>query len=244
MNMRDSLNKKYLLVLALLLVIIGICYFIYNSNRELSDSQRFKNEYESINNKINESNGKKYRNLSISKDNPMVYSTAEEIIKMMNNKETFVVYFGFSTCPWCRSVIETLIDVANDYNLDKIYYVDVKDIRDVIELDDNNNLITTTKGTDAYYKLLDRFGSLLEEYKIKDSDGNNISADEKRIYAPNVANIIKGVPKELTTGISDLQNDAYMDLSDEMKEEIYEKFKCIVKCALDSELVCPLEDRC
>jgi 23S rRNA pseudouridine955/2504/2580 synthase len=43
----------------------------------------------------------------------------------IENKETFVVYFGFSDCPWCRSVVEELIHVAKDLNVEKLYYAEV-----------------------------------------------------------------------------------------------------------------------
>ena len=82
-----------------------------------SDAIRFKNDYESLNGVENEDNGKEFRSINILEDNPMVYKEAGDIIDMINNKESFVVYFGFTRCPWCRSIVSTLIEVANDYNV-------------------------------------------------------------------------------------------------------------------------------
>ena len=67
-------------------------------------------------------------------DMSFISYTAEEIAEKIEKKDSFIVYFGFAKCPWCRSVLETLIEVAKDQGLDTIYYVDVKDVRDVKEV--------------------------------------------------------------------------------------------------------------
>ena len=119
-----------------------------------SDAVKFKEEYESLNGTVSAS-GKEIRSITIDKDNPMIYKSADDIVKMIENKETFVVYFGFPACPWCRSVLPTLLDVSKDLGLDKIYYVDVLEIRDTLKVNDNKEVVVDKKGTDAYYKLLE-----------------------------------------------------------------------------------------
>ena len=209
-----------------------------------SDAIKFKEEYESLNGTTSKS-GKVVREIIIDKDNPIIYKSAYEIVEMIENKETFVVYFGFPNCPWCRSVLPTLFDVAKDLKLDKIYYVDVLEIRDTLELNDKNELVTKTKGTDAYYKLLEYLDSVLSDYSMTDKDGKKIDTHEKRIYAPNVVGIVNGDAIELTTGISSLQTDGYMDLTEEMINETYNKFKCVINCVLDSEKnSCALNKAC
>ena len=153
---------------------------------EKTDALKFKEEYEKNNGVKNEKYNVTIRTVNIPEDNPMVYATAEEIIKKIDNKETFVVYFGFSDCPWCRSVIEELIHVAQDLKVEKVYYVDVKELRDVKELDENNNVVTSKEGDEHYMKLLEKLDSVLDDYTLTDKDGNEVSAGEKRIYAPNV----------------------------------------------------------
>ena len=126
----------------LLIVVLLVSLTGCKSSTELKDADKFKEEYESQNGKKSKS-GKEYRKVSIPEDNPVVYATAEEISKKIDNKETFIVYFGFSTCPWCRSVIEELIKCANDSDVDKIYYVDIKDIRDTREINKDGEIETT-----------------------------------------------------------------------------------------------------
>lgn len=197
---------------------------------EKTDALKFKEEYEKNNGVKNEKYNVTTRTVNIPEDNPMVYATAEEIIKKIDNKETFVVYFGFSDCPWCRSVIEELIHVAQDLKVEKVYYVDVKELRDVKELDENNNVVTSKEGDEHYKKLLEKLDSVLNDYTLTDKDGNEVSAGEKRIYAPNVVGVANGKPTELETGESEKLINPYDELTAEMRTETYNKLKCVFKC--------------
>lgn len=225
----------------LLGVLVLICFVTACGNKVSSDSSKFKEEYEALNGQEIGNSGLKYREVEINEENPFVYKTASDIINMMERKESFVVYFGFSNCPWCRSVIETLISVAKDNGLEKIYYVDVKDIRDTMTIDESGNIVTSKKGSDDYYKLLTLLDSVLDDYTLTNKDGESISAGEKRIFAPNVVSVVGGEAKELETGISDLQTDAFMVLTEEMINETYNKFKCSIKCVLENKNTCSSE---
>lgn len=205
---------------------------------EKTDALKFKEEYEKNNGVKNEKYNVTTRTVNIPEDNPMVYATAEEIIKKIDNKETFVVYFGFSDCPWCRSVIEELIHVAQDLKIEKVYYVDVKELRDVKELDENNNVVTSKEGDEHYMKLLEKLDSVLDDYTLTDKDGNEVSAGEKRIYAPNVVGVANGKPTELETGESEKLINPYDELTEEMRTETYNKLKCVFKCLEDNTPTC------
>ena len=207
-------------------------------NKGNEDSQKFKDEYESINNKVNEKTGKKNRELTIPKNNPFVYKTSGDINKMIDNKESFVIYFGFNDCPWCRSVLEELISSAKDNNVETIYYVDVKDIRDVKELDENGEVKTTKEGDKDYLELVNKIGDVLEEYTLTNDNEEEISVGEKRIYAPNVVAISKGKAIQLETGISDDLKDPYGKLTDKMKKYSYNKFKCLFECLEEDSNTC------
>jgi len=227
------MKKKYIILIILLLIVLisSILYINYKNN----DQIKFKNEYESLNGKKSKSN-KKIRTITIPKDNMIVYKTEEDIVNMINNKETFIVYFGFAECPWCRSVVPTLIQVAKDLKVEKIYYVDILNIRDVIELK-GNQLEKTKKGTKGYNKLIKLLDPVLSDYIISDSKGNDVSAKEKRIYAPNVVVIVNGKAKKMDTGISDELTDPYMKLTTKIKKDTYNKFKCLLEC-IEEKNVC------
>ena len=193
-------------------------------------SWRTIKEYESFNGKANDYF--KYRSLSINKDNPFIYITAEDIVKKIENKETFIVYFGDPECPWCRSVIEQAVESAKENDIPKIYYVRIWDgfhnekLRDVYELKDGEPIIKS-KGTDAYYKLLNYFDNILEDYTLTDENKNIVKIGEKRIFAPSFISVKNGNAEELVQGISEKQENFNSDLTEEIikeEKEIFDNF--------------------
>lgn len=218
---------KRFIKLFMVLVIIVMTFGC--TKKEEQDGYKFKIEYEKLNGEVSES-GKEIRSIKIDEDNPFVYATASDIVKKINDKDTFIVYFGFSSCPWCRSIIPTLVDVLEDNKVDKIYYVDVLDIRDKYELDSKNVAKKTKDGSKDYDELIKLLDSVLDEYTLKNSKGKEIKVKEKRIYAPNIVTVVKGTPKEKVTGIPKDLEDPYMTLSEEMIEDSYNQLECAVKC--------------
>lgn len=214
------MNKK--LLIGLLLIIIGVVGVILLKGD--NPSLVFKKDYEEINGKEN-AHGKIHRVVKISEDNPFVETTSADILKRIENKETFYVYFGSRLCPWCRSSIEKAIEVSKTHGISKIYYVDIWDdegteiVRDKYSLDKDNKLVKEKDGDESYSKLLEKFDSLLSDYTLTSSDGKKIEVGEKRIYAPNYIYIEKGVAKRLTTGVSDKQKDSREELTKEMLDD-------------------------
>lgn len=237
--------KKKLLILAFLLILaMGVFFGIDYKNKkdyEKTDAYKFKTEYESLNGKETGYNDNVYRSLNIAKDNKIIYSSAEEIVKKIDKNETFVVYFGFSKCPWCRSMIENLISVSKSYD-QEVYYVDVLEIRDKIEYKDGE-LKTTTEGDKNYMKLLDLMGDVLSDYKVTDSDGNEYDTNEKRIYAPNVVAAIQGKATKMVEGVSEDLKDPYGKITKKMNEESKKQLECIFKC-LEEAGVCTKKGAC
>ena len=237
--------KKKLIVLAFLLILaMGIFAGIYCKNKidyEKTDAYKFKTEYESLNGEETGYNDNVYRKLNIAKDNKIIYSSAEEIVNKIDKNETFVVYFGFSKCPWCRSMIENLISVSKSYDQD-VYYVDVLEIRDKIEYKDGK-LETTTKGDKNYMKLLDLMGDVLSDYEVTDDDGNEYDTNEKRIYAPNVVAVVNGKATKMVEGVSEDLKDPYGKITKKQNEESKKQLECIFKC-LEEAGVCTKKGAC
>ena len=107
----------------------------------------------------------------------------------------------------------------------------------------NGKVVLEKEGSEGYIGLLNRLDNVLEDYTL-DVDGKEISTGKKRIYAPNVVSIVNGEAKELETGISDKQDDPFMELSDEIKSETYNKFKCSIKCVLENKNSCSSKHAC
>ena len=122
--------------------------------------------------------------------------------------------------------------------LGKIYYVDVLDIRDTMELKEKNKPETTKEGSKGYYDLLELLDNVLSDYTLKTSKGKTVKTGEKRIFAPNIVAIVKGEAISLTDGISELQTDGYMELTEEMKKESYEKIEKVLRDVVDADISC------
>lgn len=231
--------RKYLICLLSLLFIMSGCT---NTDKE-SDAMKFKNEYESLNGTIREKDGKTIRTITVDEDNPIVYITEDKIIEKMNNKDSFAIYFGFNDCPWCRSIVPTLIQVSKDLKLNQVFYCDVKNIRDTYELDDNNHPVQTNPGSENYPELLKKLDSVLEDYTLTDDNENEIQTGEKRIFAPNIIVIVNGKPKAMTSGNSELQTDGYMELSDDILNDSYKMIEDVLKI-LQQGNACEVETKC
>lgn len=253
MNMKNKKAKAFVVILFLLvsLEIVYIFSELYNDNEivnpsnQITDSIKFKKEYEELNGKDN-GNGNIYRALSISDENPFIYKEAKDIVKMMNNKESFVVYFGFGKCPWCRSVLESFIDSAKEKGIDKIYYVDVFNIRDKYELDSNNKPVKTVEGTKDYYELLNKMANVLDDYSpltytVKKKE-KKVVVNEKRIYAPNVVIVNKGRAVVKEDGIIDELVDPYMEITDDMRCSIKLLFECALDKIDDEKTTCDISN--
>ncbi len=221
----------------ILITLIFLSLFIVTScgNSEKKDNKNaiaFKNDYESKNGKVN-SKGDSYRSINISDNNVFVEITEEELLKKIENKESFYIYFGSTLCPWCRSVIEMADKVSRENEIDVIYYLDIWDeegkeiFRDKYTLNSKNKPEVEIEGSEVYKKILELSGDLLEDYTLKDSKGNKISIGEKRIYAPNFIYFLAGKPFRLITGISSKQTESSAVLTEEIlneEESIFNSF--------------------
>lgn len=224
------MKKKVFLILILF---IGL--FVTGCSANNKDALKFKEEYEKINGDKTSYSDNKYRTLKIDKNNPYVYSNAKEILEKINNKETFYVYFGSSYCPWCRSVIEKSIETAEKNNIKKIYYVDIWNgfhneiLRDTYKLNDENEVEKEKDGTKEYYKLLEKFDNLLEDYTLTTDDGEEVKVGEKRIFAPDFIYVENGVAKRITSATSEKQKDADAKLTQEILKDEENSFNDFFK---------------
>ena len=165
--------------------------------------------------------GFKVRTVSIDAENPVIYASIHDIIQKIDEDQTFIAYFGYPLCPWCRANIESMLSAARDNGIEEIYYVDVYDVRDTYVLKEGNKIVREKEANSEYYQLLDRLEDVLEDYILQDSDGNEVNINEKRIYAPNVIAIQNGNAVAIAAD-SERITDPYMELDDEILNELYE----------------------
>ncbi len=219
-----------------LLAAVGIEYIFSELSTEeelkealVTDAKIFKEEFEKYNDTLLDDLGSKV-NITIDEENPMIKKEPKDIIEMINNKETFIIYFSYPTCSWCRNGLPTVLKAAKENNIEKIYYLDISQLRDEYTLNENHEAIKTTEGTEEYYKLLELLDCVLEPYHALtyvNSKGKTkeVKIEEKRIYAPSMVTIKEGLPKALENGLLDEQTDPSIEPTEEQTKAILERLK-------------------
>lgn len=206
--------KKNVIILSVIVVIalvIAILFFLLN-NKGMSDGERFKQEYEELNDS--------HLEVNIDSDNMIKYISLEEAIDIIKN-DTGVIYFGYPSCPWCRNAVPVLLDAASSTSLDTIYYVNAYNIRDVKEIDDDGNIVTTNEGDRLYDDLLGVLDDILDPYTITDDNGEVIDLGEKRLYVPMVLFVKDGEVVSYHLSTVDSQEDSSISLNDSQRDELY-----------------------
>lgn len=216
------------IIIALSLVLTG-CF-----ENKKTDAMKFKEDYEALNNKEVQNSEKKYRAISIDKNNPIVYSSFKDVYDRINNNETFLVYVGFSACPWCRSVIQYIIEEANNTNVDKIYYINVRedntkasDLRGYYKLDDNDKVVIDIYPDKYYHAVLNTLDEFLSPFTLTNKNGKKIETGENRLYAPTLILYKNGKATLLDECISEDQEDGYEELTENMINYTRERAKKI-----------------
>lgn len=238
----EKKNKIILIAIIILtLSVIGICVYsvIKNKNIEETDAVKFRNEYMELNDKINDVNGKAYVNVNLSDTNTVKYVTEEEAVEILENG-TGVIYFGFSTCPWCRNLVSTLTKVAEEEK-ETIYYLDVLNIRSTFALEEGK-LNKTRDGSESYYKILELLDEELDAFYLVDEAGNKYDTSEKRLYAPTLVAVSKGNITSTHVGTVESHESGYDTLTEDQTKELEKIIKNLINSKEENE-VCTA-DKC
>lgn len=215
----EKKNKISLILLIILTIsVVGFCVYSIVTKKDLnkSDALKFRNEYMELNDKVT-ANGQTYPTVTISETNTIKYVTAKEAVKLLKDG-TGIIYFGFPTCPWCRSLLPILLDIAEKKN-EVIYYLDVYEMRSTFKLEEGK-INKIKDGTKEYRELLELLDSELEEFVIEDEAGNKYDTGEKRLYAPSIVAFNKGKITGFHEGTIDSQEYGFDKLDSNEKEEL------------------------
>ena len=223
--MEESSYKIRYGLLFVIFISIFMLFGCKSKNNTNNDALNFKEEYEKINNQL-DSSGQKAKELNISESNPFVYKSEEDIVNSIKNKETFVVYFGYGSCRMCRSLLPTLMEIANNNSLETFYYVNIEKTRDEYKVVDGK-LSLIKKASTGYVTLLNELSSSLPDYILYD-DNNSYNIGEKRIYAPTIIGFINGKLVGITTGLESLQINSNLELTNDELKDSKEKISNII----------------
>ncbi len=241
------MKKKVLIIISviiLLLVLIVGGYFLFFHKPKNDDALRFKEEYESLNNTIRKSDGAKYNNVDIPEDNPIKYVSVDEAIDLLDSKKA-IIYVGANWCPWCRNMVSPMLDVANELEVDTIYYLELDDDKSNYEVKDGE-VQKVNNGSESYYKLLDKLKDYLKDYELTDDEGNKYNVGEKRIYLPFFITVKNGgivEAKEISRTLEEGQ-DKYSEMTDKQYDTLYEEFYNTFGKIYSSDSSCPVDDEC
>jgi len=225
-------NYGRTIVAALLIIVILVGGYLavqYKKNHGenvviTADEKKFKNEYESLN------GTEKNRKIEIISDNNVKYISLDDAAKILDSGSG-VIYFGFAGCPWCRNAVPVLLNAAKGAELDTIYYVNVRpdskkenDIRDEYTLDNRNKAKKTKDAKESYYQVLLALANNLNDYVLKTDSGKKVNTGEKRLYAPTVVVVKKGVVVGFHEGTFDEhemdKNGNLPDLTKDQEKEL------------------------
>ncbi len=124
--------------------------------------------------------------------------TVKEMIQEMDDNETFIVYFGFSECPYCNQAMPILNEVAKEYDQEVGYINTRKDS----SWESNTDI-------DDYDLVIERLGDYLEY----DDEG------KKHLYTPHVFFIKDGKVVKQYEGVGDT-TDALKSIYEEGFEAV------------------------
>lgn len=228
-------NKLILIVLVIFtLSVVGVCaYSIFSSKEKANDAVKFLNEYSELNGQVNEANGKNYVNVTISDTNTVKYINEEKAVSLLEDG-TGIIYFGFSTCPWCRSLVSTLASVAEEKQ-ETIYYLDILNIRSSFELTEGK-INKLKEGTKGYYKILDLLDEELETFYLTDEAGNQFDTGEKRLYAPTLVAFNKGKITDIHVGTVESQENGYDELNESQIDELEKRIIKLFNSKKENEI--------
>lgn len=230
MDKDKKMLVSILLLLFVFMIFIGLIAFRDKKEESVvnSDAISFKNEYESLNNVVRDKDGKTIKEISISANNPVDIVTEEEAVSLLESG-TGILYFGFADCPWCRSMLPVLLSTLDNMNIDRLSYLNVKNIRDTLALGEKNKVEVKEEGTKGYYKILELMDGVLEPYYLTSEDGKKIDTKEKRLYAPTVVAVKEGKIVDIHVGTVESQASGYDDLTKEQQEELQNRFMELVR---------------
>ena len=204
-------NFKRGLVIFILGVIL-LVLFIWSTGAfsKNSDATKFYSEYGSVS--------------YIKENNLYKYASKEQVLNILDH-DTGVIYFGYSTCTWCKSMVSVLNDAAREAKVKEINYYDIKNDRDELVLNENNEIITEKQGTAFYRELLKELDDVLSPYLLKDSEGKEVDTEEKRIYVPLVVFVKEGEAVFAHQNTIESQDDPMKKLTKKEEEELKAIYK-------------------
>jgi len=185
-------RKRLVMLLSIIILVLSFALIYLNT-----DLFRKTSVGDVIDNNVSD-NIRFYRDYtSVDMNNIYYYATYDEVIEVLT-KGTGIVFFGFPACPYCQVYAPVLDEVARERSVDKIYYLNIKDMRE--------------QETDEYNRLVE----ILDKYLETDENG------KKRIYVPDAYFVKDGKIVGHNNSMSTLSG---VDVKEYFTEEVRKELK-------------------
>lgn len=172
---------KKIIKLTSLLLIVCLISGCFNNKKEVkkesTDALKFKEEYESLNND--------YKEIEIKENNPIKYSSIDEIKDIINNKSG-LIFLGNAKDNKSRIIIPILIEAAKQTGIKPIYYLSI----------DSNEQIKELVNKDLTYPLIIfvKDGEILETIE---NDKTSLTTEEENSLLKKYRNTIHEILDDL-----------------------------------------------
>ena len=220
-------KKQFIVLIAIIIVLasaFGIYAFMHKGEKtckdEITDAIKFKREYEEFNEKKYDNTDIAYFDVKLTNSNLFKYIKPDKAVKFLK-EETGIIYFGFPQCPWCRTLVPYLEEIGKNVGVEKIYYLNILELRDSYELD-GKKVNKTKEGSKEYYELLEVLDKYLEEFYLTNENGKKFDTGVKRLYAPTTVVVKDGKIVDFLEGTVDSQKK-FVPLTKEESSELKKK---------------------
>lgn len=159
-----------LFIAVIIMLSVSVIFVAYDNETRPEPVDKFRSEYQQV----------------TDEEHVFEYVSANQILYMIENKKTALIVLGFKECPWCQALMPVLNEAAKNEEVEKVYYLDIKTMRDD----------TTTSEHKKYLMLKEAFSEAVDESK-------------DRLNAPTVIFLKDGelVDYHIDTVITHVMND-------------------------------------
>lgn len=128
-----------LFIAVIIMLSVSVIFVAYDNETRPEPVDKFRSEYQQV----------------TDEEHVFEYVSADQILYMIENKKTALIVLGFKECPWCQALMPVLNEAAKNEEVEKVYYLDIKTMRDD----------TTTSEHKKYLMLKEAFSEAVDESK-------------------------------------------------------------------------------
>jgi hypothetical protein len=151
---------------------------------------------------------------------------------------------GYTESDLTSVFLPIFIDVLKDNNINKVYYLDILEIRDLYKYSGSIVPVLVHEGTNAYYEIVKFLNDYLDRYYVNDPDGNRYDTAVKRINTPTIVTIKSGKVLDYHYGVGINHDEEHATLSEEEQISLKNILEKIIKNYIEATEICSSDIAC